>query len=97
MEGDGPAAWHEGLSLCTHHQGGPRPHRSPHPGTHQNPNTTLCSAPWFHRGIENEPRNLKERKKIHRKCPHQFDCINSLFLFTASYMHYKRGWEQRDW
>lgn len=31
------------------------------------------------------------RKKPPRQLPHTFDCINNLFLFTASYMHIKRN------
>lgn len=48
-----------------------------------------------------DQKNLKGNKqtnKIHRRCPQRFDCINSLFLLTASYTHYKKGWERRrEW
>lgn len=48
-----------------------------------------------------DQKNLKgnnQTNKIHRRCPQRFDCINSLFLLTASYTHYKKGWERRrEW
>lgn len=35
------------------------------------------------------------RKKPPRQLPHGFDCINNLFLFTASYMHIKGNRNRR--